>query len=129
MYENVALTSNSDSPSVPPQVFPPSFRDLPPPSLELFDLDDAFRSERSHLAQLANKCTPAGGSAAADTAADLVYFVREAGRVVGIRPEPLQAAAGVSSVEMEAKQILYMLCLHINEYKKLGQNGDSGAEE
>lgn len=34
------------------QVFPPSFRELPHPSLELFDLDEAFSSEKSRLAQV-----------------------------------------------------------------------------
>ena len=38
------------------QVFPPSFRDLPPPSLELFDLDEAFSSEKVRMAQLTNEC-------------------------------------------------------------------------
>lgn len=38
------------------QVFSPTFRDPPPPPLELFDLDEAFSSERSQLARLANKC-------------------------------------------------------------------------
>lgn len=39
-----------------PQVFPPQFRELPPPALELFDLDEAFSSEKSRLAQITNKC-------------------------------------------------------------------------
>lgn len=39
-----------------PQVFPPSFRELPPPPLELFDLDETFSSEKARLAQITNKC-------------------------------------------------------------------------
>lgn len=39
------------------QVFPPNFRELPPPQLELFDLDEMFSSADVRLAQLANKCT------------------------------------------------------------------------
>lgn len=38
------------------QVFPPSFRELPPPPLELFDLDETFSSEKARLAQITNKC-------------------------------------------------------------------------
>lgn len=39
-----------------PQVFPPALSDLPPPMLELFDLDESFSSESVRLAQLTNKC-------------------------------------------------------------------------
>lgn len=38
------------------QVFPPSFRELSPPPLELFDLDETFSSEKARLAQITNKC-------------------------------------------------------------------------
>ena len=38
------------------QVFPPAFRELPPPSLELFDLDEQFSSEKVRIAQITNKC-------------------------------------------------------------------------
>ncbi len=32
-------------------------RELPNPKLELYDLDDAFSSEKARLAQVTNKCT------------------------------------------------------------------------
>ena len=38
------------------QVFPPTFRELPGPALDLFDLDESFSSEKSRLAQITNKC-------------------------------------------------------------------------
>jgi hypothetical protein len=38
------------------QVFPPQFRELPPPCLDLFDLDEQFSSEKVRLAQITNKC-------------------------------------------------------------------------
>ena len=38
------------------QVFPPQFCELPAPSLDLFDLDEHFSSERVRIAQLTNKC-------------------------------------------------------------------------
>ena len=33
-------------------MFPPQFRNLPDPQLELFDLDEAFSSDKSRLAQV-----------------------------------------------------------------------------
>ncbi|CAG9760778.1 unnamed protein product [Ceutorhynchus assimilis] len=42
-------------PSLQAAVFPPCFRELPPPCLELFDLDEAFSSVYSKLAQFTNK--------------------------------------------------------------------------
>jgi hypothetical protein len=47
-------------------VFPPQFRQLPDPQLELFDLDEAFSSEKARLAQLTNKCGEE----------DLEYYIR-----------------------------------------------------
>lgn len=58
-------------------VFYPQFQDPPPPSLELFDLDDHFVSVPTKLAQVANKCDPHDSS-------DLEYFVEEAGEVLGV---------------------------------------------
>ncbi|KAL1497592.1 hypothetical protein ABEB36_008525 [Hypothenemus hampei] len=43
------------SPALQAAVFPPCFRELPPPSLELFDLDGAFTSTLSKLAQFTNR--------------------------------------------------------------------------
>ena len=37
-------------------MFPPQFRELPPPCLDLFDLDEQFSSEKVRLAQQTNKC-------------------------------------------------------------------------
>ena len=94
------------------QVFPPSFRELPPPNLELFDLDEAFSSERSRLAQLANKCL--GGGDSGNDEADLEYFIRECGRVLGV------AAGGpISGMDLDAKQVLHAVSLRIAEFKKL----------
>ena len=49
-------------------------KELPNPSLELFDLDEEFSQEKVRLAQLTNKCE--------DT--DLEYFIREGGDILGI---------------------------------------------
>jgi len=43
-------------PPLQPAVFAPVLKDLPPPALDLFDLDENFASEKVRLAQLTNKC-------------------------------------------------------------------------
>eukprot|EP01147_Barroeca_monosierra_P000715 gene715-4008_t len=61
-------------PPLQPAVFPPTFRELGPPALDLFDLDECFSSPQVRMNQLANKCTDD----------DLEYFVRECGDILGI---------------------------------------------
>lgn len=43
-------------PPLQPAVLPPALKDLPPPALDLFDLDEHFANEKVRLAQLTNKC-------------------------------------------------------------------------
>ena len=66
-------------PNLQPAIFQPSLRELPPPSLELFDLDQEFASEKERLAQLANKCT--------DSESDLAYFISQAGDILHVAPQ------------------------------------------
>ena len=80
-------------------VFPPIFRGLPKPTLELFDLDDAFSSVTTRLAQIANKCTDS----------DLDYYVKECGLILGVK-----GAATISS-----KEILENIFIKIVQYKKV----------
>ncbi|CAG5131002.1 unnamed protein product, partial [Candidula unifasciata] len=57
-HEPVTLiTPQFETPLPPlvPAVFSPSFQELPPPALELFDLDEQFSSEKVRIAQLTNK--------------------------------------------------------------------------
>ena len=49
-------------------------KDLPPPGLDLYDLDEQFASERIKLAQLTNKCTDD----------DIEYFIKECGDIMGV---------------------------------------------
>ncbi|XXQ34119.1 Intraflagellar transport protein 52 C-terminal domain-containing protein [Plasmodiophora brassicae] len=63
-------------PRLQPAAFPPCFREMPPPPLELFDLDDHFATRKIRLAQACNRCD----------GADLDWFVREAGDVCGVVP-------------------------------------------
>ena len=55
-------------------------RELPNPQLELFDLDDAFSSEKARLAQITNKCGDE----------DVEYFVRESADILGITSEQVR---------------------------------------
>ncbi|XP_045455935.1 intraflagellar transport protein 52 homolog [Melitaea cinxia] len=99
-------------------VFSPTFREPPPPPLELFDLDEAFSSERSQLARLANKCLQPhnvrmgqGDSRQLDN--ELEYFVRECGRAVRL-------SRAISSDDTPAgKQILHQLAVQLATFKKI----------
>ena len=94
-------------PPLVPAVFAPAFREPPPPALELFDLDEAFASERARLAQLANKC--------ADT--DAEYFIKEAALILGITPKLHPSRTGPAHV-------LSFLLRAVAAYKCLNVNGD-----
>ena len=61
-------------PDLQSAVFPPAMKELPPPNLELYDLDEQFASERIKLAQLTNKCTDD----------DIEYYVKECGDILGV---------------------------------------------
>ena len=72
--------------------------------MELFDLDEAFSSEKSRLAQITNKCTDE----------DVDYFVRESADIMGVS-QKLPATAQTS------KHILEYILTHVIEFKKLNQ--------
>lgn len=72
-------------PPLQPAIFPPIFRDLPKPSLELFDLDDAFSSVQMRLVQIANKCTDN----------DLDYYIKECGLVLAIPDATSRTSKGI----------------------------------
>ncbi|XP_023240963.1 intraflagellar transport protein 52 homolog [Centruroides sculpturatus] len=94
-------------PALQPAVFPPSFRELPKPSLELFDLDEAFSSEKARIAQLTNKCTDN----------DLEYYVRECGEIMGITNK-------LPTGRRNAKHILEYIFTQVVEFKKINQGQD-----
>mmetsp|Transcript_77131 Transcript_77131/g.186591 ORF Transcript_77131/g.186591 Transcript_77131/m.186591 type:complete len:558 (+) Transcript_77131:165-1838(+) len=102
-------------PPLQPAVFPPTLRELPPPALDQFDLDEHFASERLRLAQLTNKCTDD----------DLDYFVREAGDILGVQME-------MEGDDHSPKAVLEYIFKKIVGFKKLNQEstdagGDAGA--
>ena len=61
-------------PALQAAVFAPSLKELPSPSLELFDLDDQFASEKIRMAQMTNKCTDD----------DVEYYIKECGDILGV---------------------------------------------
>lgn len=89
-------------PSLQPAVFPPNFRVPSKPKLELFDLDDAFSSSQTRLMQVANKCTDA----------DLEYYVKECGLVLGVE----------SAAKMSAKVIIHNIFAKIVQYKTVSDD-------
>ncbi|XP_069508440.1 intraflagellar transport protein 52 homolog isoform X1 [Ambystoma mexicanum] len=99
-------------PALQPAVFPPSFRELPPPTLDLFDLDETFSSERARLAQITNKCTED----------DLEFYVRKCGDILGV-------ANKLPKDEQDAKHILEHIFFQVVEFKKLNQEHDVDTSE
>ncbi|KAG8041912.1 hypothetical protein G9C98_007216 [Cotesia typhae] len=62
-------------------VFPPSFQELQPPALELFDLDEEFSSDLLKLSQLTNKYMSMKDPA---NVSELDYYIREFGEMIRI---------------------------------------------
>jgi len=61
-------------PALQAATFMPCIKDLPPPSLDLYDLDEQFASEKIKMAQLTNKCNDE----------DIDYYVKECGDILGV---------------------------------------------
>jgi intraflagellar transport protein 52 len=87
-------------PALKPAVFPPRFKELDPPALELFDLDEHFSSESARLAQITNKCSDE----------DIEFFIHECGEVLGVTRQLPQN-------DKDAKHILAYVVSRIIEYK------------
>lgn len=95
-------------PPLEPAVFPPQFRELQGPALDLFDLDEAFSSERARMAQITNKCSEE----------DVEYYVRECGDILGVLQKlPVESR--------DAKHILEYVFAQVVEFKKLNQEADT----
>jgi intraflagellar transport protein 52 len=60
-----------------PATFDPTHRELPPPALDLFDLDDKFAPEKSRLSMLTNKCKE-------KSAETLEFFICESAEIMGV---------------------------------------------
>ncbi|XP_062589670.1 intraflagellar transport protein 52 homolog [Saccostrea cucullata] len=94
-------------PPLQPAVFPPQFRELEPPKLDLFDLDEQFSSEKVRIAQQTNKCTDD----------DLEYYVRECGDILGV-------TSNLPQDSRDAKHVLEYIFTQVVEFKKLNQEQD-----
>lgn len=86
-------------------MFPPLFRTLNAPPLELYDLDAEFSSEKNRLAQLTNRCNDN----------DLEYYIIEAGHILNIIPQ--LKTLGNSNAE-RAKRIIHHVFERIAQFKK-----------
>ncbi|KAL3087559.1 hypothetical protein niasHT_024952 [Heterodera trifolii] len=94
-------------PPFAPAIFAPEFRELAPPQLELFDLDDAFATHEIQLAQLTNRC--------AENELDL--YIREAGEILDINKTLLRSERRTEG-KITAKKVMEYVILHIVEWKK-----------
>lgn len=91
-------------------MFPPVLRELPPPPLELFDLEEAFSSEKTRLAQITNKCLPEKDEKNYDEESNLTFLIVECARIV--RP-----SMNISEMS-NPKRILYDLAVELYQFKK-----------
>lgn len=65
-------------------MFPPSFRELPPPPLELFDLDESFSSLLSKLAQFTNKFMTTTSNTN-ESEQQLQFYIQECTKIVKLK--------------------------------------------
>jgi intraflagellar transport protein 52 len=92
----------SPLPALRPAVFTPLLKELPPPSLDLFDLDEQFASPKVRLAQLTNKCNDE----------DIEYYILECGQLLGINDH-------LSKDSRDARHVLDHVFNSIVNWKKL----------
>jgi intraflagellar transport protein 52 len=78
-------------PPLKPAVFHAKMKELPPPALEKFDLDEEFADSEIRLANLTNTCTDE----------DCDYFIQEAGCIIGL--------IDGSETNLDSKTILHKL--------------------
>lgn len=90
-------------PKMFPATFPPTMKELPPPALDLFDLDENFAKNEIRLAQLTNKCT--------NGLEDLEYYISESGNILNVMTQ-------LNHGERSAKHILFFIFKQIVDYKK-----------
>ena len=79
----IAPQFEAPTPALRPAVFPPALRELPPPPLELFDLEEAFGTHHQARGAVPPVRARDGRGPAA--------FVREGARICGVVPSPASA--------------------------------------
>lgn len=87
---------------------------MPPPRLELYDLDESFSSDRLQLTQFTNKCLAAAETNKAPVDEhELACFILECGEILKVSNE---------AQKLTAKEILNIMCTQIAQYKKLDRD-------
>lgn len=94
-------------PTLQAAVFPPCFRELAAPCLELFDLDEAFSSIFSKLAQFTNKYIMSENSTEENVDSYLVDYVSRCSKILG------------SDTEESALHVLLNIGKQIAEFKSI----------
>jgi intraflagellar transport protein 52 len=95
--EIVAPRFDTALPPLTPAVYPPQMKDPPGPVLELFDLDDAFASSKTRLAQLAQRTNPKNAE----------KFTVQAAKILGILPKlPQEKQTGRGVLEYVFTQVV-----------------------
>lgn len=93
-----------------PQVFPPSFQELAPPALELFDLDEAFSSDLLKLSQLTNKYVTSKEST---SETEIDYYIREFGEIIRFN-----SSDGANTIN-NSRQVLNHVFEKLTNYKAI----------
>jgi intraflagellar transport protein 52 len=95
--EIVAPRFDTALPPLTPAVYPPQMKDPPGPVLELFDLDDAFASSQTRLAQLAQRTNPKNAE----------KFTVQAAKILGLLPKlPSEKQTGRGVLEYIFTQVV-----------------------
>ncbi|OHT02717.1 hypothetical protein TRFO_30076 [Tritrichomonas foetus] len=102
--ETVKPQFDTALPPLTPAVFPPQMREPPGPVLELFDLDDAFASPKTRLAQLAQRTPPKNAE----------KFIIQAAKILGILPKLPEA-------KQDAKHVLEFVFTQVVRWKRQTQ--------
>ena len=98
-------------PALQAAVFPPTLKELPPPSLDLYDLDEQFASEKIKMAQLTNKCSDD----------DIEYYIKECGDILGV--------SGQINNPDDPKAILNYIFQEIVKYKSSSLSWSADSEQ
>lgn len=102
--ETVKPQFDTALPPLTPAVFPPQMREPPGPVLELFDLDDAFASPKTRLAQLAQRTPPK----------NVEKFIIQAAKILGILPK-------LPEGKQDAKHVLEYVFTQVARWKRQSQ--------
>jgi intraflagellar transport protein 52 len=94
-------------PNLMPAVFPPNLKEPLGPSLDMYDLDEEFASEKIRLDQLTNKYLDE----------DVEYYIRECGDILGVTQQIERLKFGYGG-ENDAKAILHKILLELVKFKK-----------